>query len=360
MQRDKIYEKKKETCASAANATVLTRLSKRWATKEGANQDGGCKILLAEAFKNGYENRDIALEIRRYSFRRMYFDETKCSADKLYQNISRRIRDYRQSYKKGKERRKAMKKKTLNPAAKIGRQPTVHQNDLAQKVMETVEQWIEQDKRVTRTMIFRRALEIDPNFMGGINDPQCLTKMKKWFYYGFIKKHDLSVRKISSVGQKLPRNWEDQMVNMRDRVRHRQGPKKQPDGKVLITGVSDAYYWNTDHVPVWGKKDSGRRTVKTGGKEKDRFTVQLGVGKGGAKLRPLIIFKGEKNCVDNVVSLLPPYSKPSRQSQVKSLAIKTVFLMRSLTTCLTRKEIFIHPVTSAILPLPKKGTRTSS
>jgi hypothetical protein len=102
MQRDKIYEKKKETCASAANATVLTRLSKRWATK-----DGGCKILLAEAFKNGYENRDIALEIRRYSFRRMYFDETKCSADKLYQNISHRIRDYRQSYKKGKERKGA-------------------------------------------------------------------------------------------------------------------------------------------------------------------------------------------------------------------------------------------------------------
>ena len=118
-----------------------------------------------------------------------------------------------------------------------------------------------------------------------------------------MKRFELSIRKIASVGQKLPKDWEAKMVQMRGRVRHRQQPLAQPDDRVLITGVTDAYYFNTDHVPVWvesvgnytwGRKSSGRRSVKTGGKEKDRFTVQLGVGKGGKKVIPFIIFKGEK------------------------------------------------------------------
>ena len=78
------------------------------------------------------------------------------------------------------------------------------------------------------------------------------NKTRKWFYYGFVKRFDMSVRKISSVGQKLPpADWEAQMVNMRGRVRHRQGPKQPPDGSVVITGIRDTYYFNTDHVPEW-------------------------------------------------------------------------------------------------------------
>ena len=76
----------------------------------------------------------------------------------------------------------------------------------------------------------------------------------------------------------------------------------------MLKGVHDANYFNTDHVPIWyesvgnyswGKKDSGRRTVKTGGKEKDRFTAQLGIGKGGQKLIPFLIFKGETISIED-------------------------------------------------------------
>ena len=92
------------------------------------------------------------------------------------------------------------------------------------------------------------------------------------------------------------------MVDMRGKVKHRQLPTEQMDGNIVLNGVHDAFYFNTDHVPVWyesvgnytwGKKDSGRRTVKTGGKEKDRFTTQLGIKKDGTKCIPFIIFKGE-------------------------------------------------------------------
>ena len=197
----------------------------------------------------------------------------------------------------GKEKLKALKKKSINPNAR-GRKQLNSASSLEAELGRWITKLEEEEKRITRTMIFRKALELDPGFYGGD-----IKRLKKWFYYGFVKRFELSIRKIASVGQKLPKDWEAKMVQMRGRVRHRQQPLAQPDGRVLITGVTDAYYFNTDHVPVWvesvgnytwGRKSSGRRSVKTGGKEKDRFTVQLGVGKGGKKVIPFIIFKGEK------------------------------------------------------------------
>ncbi len=92
------------------------------------------------------------------------------------------------------------------------------------------------------------------------------------------------------------------MVDLRVRIREQQDPQRQPDGTVAVEGVKDKHCVNTDHVPFWiesvgntswGKKDSGRRTVKTAGKEKDCFTVQLSITKDSGKLPPFIIFKGK-------------------------------------------------------------------
>ena len=41
--------------------------------------------------------------------------------------------------------------------------------------------------------------------------------------------------------------------------------------------------------------------MKTGGKEKDRFTAQLCIGKDGQKLIPFLIFKGETIFVAPIV-----------------------------------------------------------
>ena len=72
--------------------------------------------------------------------------------------------------------------------------------------------------------------------------------------------------------------------------------------KIHISGVRDANFVNTDHVPIWYesvgnyswcKQDSGHRSVKTGGKEKDRFTCQISIGEVGMKCIPYVIFKGQ-------------------------------------------------------------------
>ena len=84
-------------------------------------------------------------------------------------------------------------------------------------------------------------------------------------------------------------------------MRAKQQPEMRTDGTTIINGVRDANFCNTDLVPVWyesvgnytwGKKSSGRQRVRTGGKEKNRFTTQLSIGKDGKKLIPFLIFKG--------------------------------------------------------------------
>ena len=50
---------------------------------------------------------------------------------------------------------------------------------------------------------------------------------------------------------------------------------------------------STLSTTIGGGGSSGHCTVKTGGNEKDRFTVQFCIMKNGDELIPLIIFKGE-------------------------------------------------------------------
>ena len=99
-------------------------------------------------------------------------------------------------------------------------------------------------------MILRKVLEIYPKFCGGINSNGYLERMKRWFYYGLIKRHGLSNRKISGAGQKLPNKWEQALVHIRGKVQAKQQPEMRTDGTTRINGVRDAKFCNTDHVPV--------------------------------------------------------------------------------------------------------------
>ena len=66
----------------------------------------------------------------------------------------------------------------------------------------------EASKPLTRYVIFHKVMEIDPSFMGGVDSDGYFVRMKDWFYYGFKGRKKLSIRKISSIGQKLPNDWE--------------------------------------------------------------------------------------------------------------------------------------------------------
>ena len=70
----------------------------------------------------------------------------------------------------------------------------------------------EAQKHVSRYVIFRTVLDINPTFKvrsgpGGKGSDGHMVRMKKWYYFGFKRCYNFSNRKLSSVGQKLPINW---------------------------------------------------------------------------------------------------------------------------------------------------------
>ena len=73
-------------------------------------------------------------------------------------------------------------------------------------------------------MIFRKVLDIDPKFKGGVKADGYFNRLKKWFYYGFKVRHSLSVRNIAGAGQKLPLNWEQKLLDLHGKVRAIQKP----------------------------------------------------------------------------------------------------------------------------------------
>ena len=203
---------------------------------------------------------------------------------------------------------------------------TVQSNTRGRKVIDTQEQLEKQlfawckdtwdnSKPITRYIVFHKVIEIDASFLGGVNSPDFFARMKNWFYYGFKRRYDLSRRKISSIGQKLPDDWQIKREDIVLRVARCQTPRKRGDGS-FAPYVKDDDTGNTDQVPIyieahgnwqWGLKScKDRRMIRTAGKEKDRITVQLTIFKSGRKGRIMIIFK----------AAAPPKDRPPRRNTV--------------------------------------------
>lgn len=283
--------------------------------------------------------------------------------DKPYQAILARISRFKKEWEDGKyehllntkpldemnkkerrEHRQNKRSKSVKPNAR-GSVVLNDDYEIEEELMIKIRDLWERGKRVSRAVIFRLALEIDPTFKvsggdGGKGSVGHLKRLKQWFYFGFKRRKRLSNRKIASIGQKLPRNWERHLENLQKRIAAAQLPQtiELKSGECAnVPGIDDEDFYNFDHVPVWqepvastswGEKDSGRRNVKTAGKEKNRYTVVLTISKSGKKLPPLIIFKGNCLCIFNVIimsssnlllHLIFFHSKGLHQNQDKSV-----------------------------------------
>jgi len=92
--------------------------------------------------------------------------------------------------------------------------------DLSIRTETELIEWLEErwnlEQRISRTMLFRKVLEIKPSFCGEVKSDGYLDQMKTWFYYGIVNRLDLSNRKIVGTSQKLPNtyNWEQALVDM--------------------------------------------------------------------------------------------------------------------------------------------------
>lgn len=105
----------------------------------------------------------------------------------------------------------------------------------------------------------------------------------------FMKRHRLSVRATTSVGQKLPIDWEEKIASFKLFVNN-----------YVKSGIVSQQIGNMDEIPVsfdmvgsHTVDNTGAQDIKisTTGHEKSNFTVILCVTADGGKCAPLVIFK---------------------------------------------------------------------
>lgn len=139
-----------------------------------------------------------------------------------------------------------------------------------------------ENRRVSTTGIRLKAKELAKNL--NIND----FKGSKCWCFLFMKRHDLSVRAVTSIGQKLPRDWEEKMAVFELFVKN------------AIDGVDFEQIGNMDEVSISfdmpsgftvERKGSSDVRITTTGSERCNFTVVLCVTANGGKCKPLVIFK---------------------------------------------------------------------
>ena len=99
LERDQIYKKRTTNLELSSNTPIPTQISKRWVKK--GQQNNKVWVLLCRAFENTYKNSEIALEIRRFTFRSEFFDEKQRNKNKRYRSVSASIQAVRKGWNSG-------------------------------------------------------------------------------------------------------------------------------------------------------------------------------------------------------------------------------------------------------------------
>ena len=139
-------------------------------------------------------------------------------------------------------------------------------------------------RAVTTVMIRLKARELAtqmnlPGFTGG----------PSWCHR-FMRRNKLSVRTRTTVGQKLPDDWQERVEEFNNFLSRRRGE----------LGVDSSHVFNMDEVPMSFDAPLSRTVdevgaatipISTTGHEKTGFTVVLACSEAGKKLKPMVIFK---------------------------------------------------------------------
>ena len=153
----------------------------------------------------------------------------------------------------------------------------------------TLKEWIvsqrEKTRAVTTVMIRLKAKEFakQTNVADFVGGPSWCSR--------FVRRNRLSVRSRTTVGQRLPENWEEKVANFRQFFSQR---------KVQELAIQADRVFNMDEVPMSFDAPYSRTVETTGaesvpvsttGHEKTGFTVVLACSESRKKLKLMVIFK---------------------------------------------------------------------
>jgi len=194
-------------------------------------------------------------------------------AARVYNTDERNVRDWR-------------KNKTVLQTMKPSKRALRLRREFWPDLEIELETWIidqrKESRRVSTINIQMRAKQIA--------NEKCILNFKAshcWINR-FMKRRNLSVRAVTSLGQKLPQDWKEKMAAFKLFVEQN------------IQGIELQQIGNMDEVPMSfdmpsnftiDKKGSENIKISTTGSEKCNFTVVLCVTADGGKLPPFVIFK---------------------------------------------------------------------
>jgi hypothetical protein len=152
---------------------------------------------------------------------------------------------------------------------------------------EELKNWILQKRREDKRQVSTLAIRLRAKELAKEKGLDTFKGGRSWCHL-FMKRNDLSVRAVTSVGQQLPQNWEQKLTefhNFYSRVK---------------SGVDLSQVGNMDEVPITFDMpetrtvdEKGKKSIilTTTGAEKCNFTVILCCTADGGKCHPMVIFK---------------------------------------------------------------------
>ena len=167
-----------------------------------------------------------------------------------------------------------------------GRKPVT--NDIENEVMFWINTCRRNGMAVSCAQIIAYAIKLT-----GKDFKETLNAYRCWVYR-FLKRNNLSIRKASHLGQKVPNDMQNLTYKFLYEIIKARKDSEVYDNISLIVNVDETpcYLENplTETVDIKGKKQI---EIVTYGKEKCRLTAVLGVSASGYKLPPLLILKGK-------------------------------------------------------------------
>ena len=158
--------------------------------------------------------------------------------------------------------------------------------ELDNQIAQYIDEMRSQGYPVTREVICMKAVEIAKN----LKIPEGSFKASIGWCRRMMKRFDLSLRRRTTLAQKLPRDFEEKLLSFQ---RHIISLRKKYNYALHVICNADqtpVYFDMPTNVTV-NKKGEKSVLIRTTGNEKSRITVMLAVLADGTKLPPYIIIK---------------------------------------------------------------------
>ena len=200
-ERQAVYKKKKSTEATVKKMSPLETVWRLFNPKINEHQTNEWRFAVIGAFNVGSTAAEISRVIRIKHGASGW--DGRAASDAYYQAIKSRVlrglkkqleltEQLSEAEKSEKKKMTFMKSKSVKLGSR-GRQIIDDVATLEDELKQFITKLRRNKRRVTRTIIIRKAMDLKKDFLGGVGSKDFMRRMKDWYYYGLKKRLSLSL-----------------------------------------------------------------------------------------------------------------------------------------------------------------------